>query len=94
MEPVDIRPRLGESRAMTRHVNVTDATAGLSAPPRAVEAGDDVTVTRRGLRGATPCRVGPSHARTAGDWGWTDTFDPALFAPMSDAEISAEGWPD
>ncbi|TCZ56772.1 type II toxin-antitoxin system Phd/YefM family antitoxin [Roseicella aquatilis] len=82
---------------MRQDVSVAEAKARLSALLDAVEAGEEVTITRHGRPVAR--LVGPRPPRRAGgelavDPAWRDFRpDPALFAPMTEEEARAEGWP-
>jgi len=78
---------------MNKAVTLAQAKAHLSALITEAEAGAEITVTRHGRPVAriigAPSRV----VRTAGDWGWTGVYDKSVFAPMTDDEMRAEGWP-
>ena len=77
---------------MNKSVSLAQAKAHLSALITEAENGAEITVTRHGREVArivgTPRRV----SRTAGDWGWTGTYDKSVFAPMTDEEMRDEGW--
>jgi prevent-host-death family protein len=78
-------------------INVHEAKTTLSALLAEVERGEDVTIARNGIPVAKLVRIGAPPARQAGllrsQPGWQDfTYDPAVFAPMTDAELEAEGW--
>ena len=84
---------------MKHTVNVHEAKTRLSALMAAVEAGDRVVIARDGKPAVelVPHREEPIN-RTPGvlaaDPAWRDwRYDPAAFAPMTDAEADAEGWP-
>ena len=76
-------------------VSVDEATTTLLALLADVAAGEDVVIARDG----TPvARLVPAIVREPGALrhlpGWRDfKFDPSVFAPMTDEEIAAEGWP-
>jgi prevent-host-death family protein len=79
-------------------VNVHEAKTTLSALLSEVEQGREVTIARNGMPVAKLVRVNAPHRREPGllhgDPAWRGfTYDSALFAPMSDAEIAEEGWP-
>ena len=78
---------------MSRSVTVSQLKAQLSALLRKVEAGEDVTVTRRDKPVArlVAAPSGPVD-RASGDWCWPGVFDPAVCAPMTEAEMRREGW--
>lgn len=82
---------------MIQEVSVAEAKAQLSALIAAVEAGGEVTITRHGQPVAR--LVGPRPPRRAGgelaaDPAWRGfAYDPAVFAPMTEEEARAEGWP-
>jgi prevent-host-death family protein len=79
-------------------VNVHEAKTSLSALLSEVERGEDVVIARNGTPVARLVRVEPPTAkRQRGEWRalpeWKDfTYDPAIFAPMTDEEIKEEGW--
>lgn len=80
-------------------VSVLEAKTHLSALLEQVRAGEEVVITRRDepiarLSPVVPARV----ERVPGDWrrypGWENFgFDQAVFAPMTEEEMKAEGWP-
>jgi prevent-host-death family protein len=77
-------------------VNVHAAKTTLSALLNDVEHGEEVTIARNGTPVAKLVRVTASHCREPGllrhDPAWQGfTYDPALFAPMTDAELAEEG---
>ena len=79
-------------------VNVHEAKTTLSALLVAVEAGEEVVIARNGTPVAKLTRVEPQRRPRYGILrtmpGWENfTFDPAIFAPMTDAEMEEEGWP-
>jgi len=71
-------------------VNAHAAKTTLSAPLADIEHGADVTIARLVRVSDVPERQpGP----LAGTPGWADfRYDPALFAPLTPAELAAEGW--
>ncbi len=75
---------------MTRTVSVSEAKAQLSRLLRAVEAGEDITIARRG---APVARLIPVQRHQPGEWkglfGLTEADHEALLAPMSEEEIAA-----
>jgi prevent-host-death family protein len=80
---------------MNQLVNIAEAKARLSALLAAVEAGDEVTITRHGKPVARLVGSGPAR-RTGGELAaepaWRGfRYDPALFTPLDAPED--EGWP-
>lgn len=78
-------------------VNVHQAKTSLSALLSAVERGEEVVIARNGKPVARLVAVQPAPARCRGEWRalpeWKDFhYDPAIFAPMTDEDIKAEGW--
>lgn len=78
-------------------VNVHDAKTHLSALLGEVERGEEVVIARNGRPVARLTRVEPAAQRVPGAWsklpGWEGfKYDPALFAPMTDEDLKAEGW--
>lgn len=78
-------------------VTVYEAKTHLSALLTAVEAGEEVIVTRHGRPIARIAAIVPRAERVPGDLlqqsGWEEfVYDPELFAPMTAAEAEAEGW--
>ncbi len=78
-------------------VNVHEAKTTLSALLAEVERGEDVTIARNGIPVAKLVRIGAPAFREPGllriQPGWQDfIYDPGVFAPMTDAELEAEGW--
>lgn len=78
-------------------VNVHQAETTLSALLAEVERGEEVIIARNGTSVAKLVPVTPPHARRSGLLRdapeWRDfVYDPALFAPMTDAELAEEGW--
>ncbi len=80
-------------------VSVLEAKTHLSALLEAVRRGEEVVITRRGEPVARLCAVAPARvAREPGDLrkrpGWENfVYDPSVFAPMTEEEMAAEGWP-
>ncbi len=79
-------------------VNIHEAKSTLSALLVEVEGGEDIIIARNGTPVARlsavvapPRRIPGAVTRLPGWQGFT--LDPAVFAPLSDAEIAAEGWP-
>jgi prevent-host-death family protein len=78
-------------------VNIHEAKTTLSALLAEVEHGEEITIARNGTPIARLVRVVAQQDRRPGvlrnDPAWRDfVYDPALFAPMSDAELATEGW--
>lgn len=75
-------------------VNVYGAKTGLSDLLRRVERGEEVVIARAGQPVAKLVAVRPVAAREPGTWAPREGFryDPAVFAPLSDEEMRAEGW--
>lgn len=78
-------------------VNVHEAKTRLSALLATVEQGEDVIIARNGHPIARLTAVAPPIRREPGVLrrlpAWREfRFDPAVFAPMSDAEMAEEGW--
>lgn len=78
-------------------VNVHEAKTTLSALLGEVEQGGEVVIARNGVAVARLVAVAEERARKPGLLatlpGWKDfTYDPAVFAPMTDEELAAEGW--
>lgn len=78
---------------MEHAVTLAEAKARLSALITEAEAGAEITITRHGTAVARIIGAPRSVTRVAGDWGWSGTYDKALFAPLSDDEAREEGWP-
>ena len=79
-------------------VNVHQAKTMLSALLGEIEQREEIMIARNGTPVARLVRVtlpGPREPGLLGqDPAWKGfTFDPALFAPMTDAELAEEGWP-
>jgi prevent-host-death family protein len=78
-------------------INVHEAKSTLSALLARVEQGEEVVISRNGQPVARLVRVEREAKRVAGAWralpGWSDyTYDPSVFAAMTDIELAAEGW--
>ncbi len=78
-------------------INVHEAKSTLSVLLAEVERGEEVTIARNGTPVAKLVRVTQAHQREPGLLravpGWRDfTFDPAVFAPLTDEELVTEGW--
>lgn len=78
-------------------VNVHEAKTGLSALLASVEHGGEVVIARHGKPVARLVAYSAPEKRVRGSWGdlpgWAGfTLDPAVLAPMSDAELQDEGW--
>lgn len=78
---------------MSDPITLADAKAHLSALVNEAEAGSEFVITRHGRPVARLTGVARGVTRTPGDWGWKGAFDPAVLAPMTDAEQREEGWP-
>jgi prevent-host-death family protein len=79
-------------------VNIHEAKTTLSALLAEVEEGEQVVIARNGKPIAQLTRIEPTPRRQPGLLrtlpGWRDfAFDPAVFAPLTDEELAAEGWP-
>ena len=79
-------------------VNVHEAKSTLSALLAEVESGEEVIIARNGAPVARLSAVVIAPRRIPGVLkqlpGWEGfTLDPAVFAPLTDAEIAEEGWP-
>lgn len=81
-----------------RSVSVLEAKTQLSSLIKAVEAGEEVVITRRGAPVARLEAVEkPQPKREPGDWrkypGWENfVYDEEIFRPMTEEEVEAEGW--
>jgi prevent-host-death family protein len=78
-------------------VNVHEAKTTLSALLAQVEQGEEVVIARNGEPVAKLTRYQSAPLRERGSWrrspGWEGfRYDPAVFAPMTDAELKGEGW--
>ena len=81
-----------------RTVNVHEAKSTLSALLAQVEQGDEIVIARNGRAVAKLVRIPSPAQREPGAWhalpGWAAfRYDPAVLAPMTDAELAEEGWP-
>ena len=79
-------------------VNIHEAKTTLSALLAEVEEGEQVVIARNGKPIAQLTRIEPTPRRQRGLLrtlpGWRDfTFDPSVFAPLTEEELAAEGWP-
>jgi prevent-host-death family protein len=79
-------------------VGIHKAKTTLSTLLAEVEQGEQIVITRNGKPIAQLIRIKPMPRRQAGLLralsGWRDfTFDPSVFAPLTDEELAAEGWP-
>lgn len=78
-------------------VNVHQAKTTVSALLAEVEHGKEFVIAHNGTPVAKLVPVAPSHTRQAGalrdvpEWR-SFTYDASLFAPMTDAELTEEGW--
>jgi prevent-host-death family protein len=80
-----------------KSVNVHEAKTTLSALLAAVESGEEITIARHGVPVARLVPIARAAEREPGLLcnapGWDNfVFDPATFAPMTDAELENEGW--
>ena len=78
-------------------VNIHQAKTTLSALLAEIERGEEVVIARNGTPIAKLVRVTSAHSRQPGVLHdtpeWRDfIYDPAIFAPMTDAELAEEGW--
>jgi prevent-host-death family protein len=78
---------------MNKVITLAEAKAHLSALVAEAEAGTEITVTRHGRPVARIVGAPRGNSRSPGDWGWGDAYDKTVFAPMTDEEARAEGWP-
>lgn len=81
-------------------VSVLEAKTHLSALLEAVRAtGEEVVITRRGepiarLSPLAPAKVVREPGASRRHPGWENfVVDPSVFAPMTEEEMKAEGWP-
>lgn len=85
-------------RSSMIQVSVLEAKTQLSALLKAMEAGEDVVITRRGEPVARLAPVEKAQPkRVPGDWrkypGWENfVYDEEIFRPMTEEEVEAEGW--
>lgn len=79
-------------------VTLHQAKAHLSSLLNEVEAGEEIVVTRHGRPVARILAVGePRRPRQAGAWrsspAWDGfVYDHTVVAPLTEAELEAEGW--
>lgn len=76
-------------------VSVTKAKAVFSVLLKRAAAGHEVIITRHGkpIARVLPVDLAPIN-REPGILGWKPgSYDPAVFAPMTNEEAAAEGWP-
>jgi prevent-host-death family protein len=78
---------------MNKVITLAEAKAHLSALITEAEEGAEITITRHGHPVARIVGAPRGVVRTAGDWGWTGTYDKTIFAPMTDEQAREEGWP-
>lgn len=82
---------------MKRVVNIHEAKTKLSSLIAAVEAGDEVVIARGGkpVVALVPHveRIERQPGAFRADPAWANwTYDPAVFAPMTEQELREEGW--
>jgi prevent-host-death family protein len=80
-----------------RTINVHEAKSTLSALLVQVEQGEEVVIARNGRPVAKLTRITPPSHREPGSWrtlpGWEAfRYDSAVLAPLTDADLAAEGW--
>jgi prevent-host-death family protein len=80
-------------RVMDKSVTLADAKAHLSALVTEAAEGAEITITRHGRPVARIVGAPRDITRTPGDWGWKGVYDKSVFAPMTEDEARAEGWP-
>lgn len=79
-------------------VNVQEAMKHISALLSEVEGGEEVVIARDGEPVVRMTRVEQVRRQPQpGAWrrfpGWENyTYDPSVFAPMTDEELKEEGW--
>ncbi len=78
-------------------VNIHQAKTHLAALLSEMEQGEDIVIARNGTAAARLVRVEQAAKRVPGSWnaqpGWENvTFDPQMFAPMTDEELKDAGW--
>ena len=78
---------------MNKSVTLAHAKAHLSALITEAENGAEIAVTCHGREVARIVGAPKRISRKAGDWKLSGTYDKPLFAPMTDEEMRAEGWP-
>ena len=79
-------------------VDIQEAASDLPALLARVETGEEVVIARHGWPIARLVLIERPAVRELGAWrrleGWSGfRYDPALFAPLGEAERRAEGWP-
>jgi prevent-host-death family protein len=79
-------------------VGIHKAKTTLSALLAEVEQGEQIVITRHGKPIAQLTRIETKPQRQPGLLralpAWRDfTFDPSVFAPLTDEELATEGWP-
>ncbi|HET6237712.1 MAG TPA: hypothetical protein VFE41_22550 [Acetobacteraceae bacterium] len=79
-------------------VNIHEAKTTLFARFAEVEEREQAVIARNGEPIAQLTRIEPTPGRQPGllrtPPGWRDfAFDPSVFAPLTDEELAAEGWP-
>jgi prevent-host-death family protein len=79
-------------------VNIHEAKTTLSALLAEVEEGEQVVIARNGKPIAQLTRIDAAPRRQQGLLrtlpAWRDfTFDPSVFAPLTNEELTEEGWP-
>lgn len=79
-------------------VNVHEAKTTLSALLAEVERGEEIVIARNGKPVARLSAVATTTRRQPGSLlnlpRWREfVYDPAIFRPMTDAEMADEGWP-
>ena len=82
---------------MKRVVNIHEAKTKLSSLIAAVEAGDEVVIARSGKPVVALVlhveRTDRQPGALRADPAWANwTYDPAVFAPMTEQELREEGW--
>jgi prevent-host-death family protein len=77
---------------MNKEVTLAEVKAQLSALITETEAGTEITVTRHGKPVARIVGAPTKIKRVTGDWGWTGTHNKSVFAPMTDDDLSEDGW--
>lgn len=84
---------LTKTLVMDKSVTLANAKTHLSALVTEAAEGAEITITRHGRPIARIVGTPRDVARTPGDWGWKGSYDKSVFAPMTDDEARAEGWP-
>jgi prevent-host-death family protein len=78
---------------MEKVITLAEAKAHLSALVTAAEEGAEITITRHGRPVARIIGAPRGVVRPPGDWVWQGGYDKSVFAPMTEDEARAEGWP-